>query len=218
MNIFEAAANLRITRRFLDKPIDEKVIGLMLYTATNALSAGNIQEWEFIVVNDGEMKSKLSQASLDLKHIKTAPLDIVVCVDIGKAALKYGKRGEIVYAVGDGAAAATLLMLAANALNLGYDYIRSFEEEEVKGILNLPDNVRPVAIIPIGYPAETGEYAKKNPFENITHVNSFNNKIVIEFGPILNKLENLVKKIKTERKSEKSGIKNVELFLKKILG
>lgn len=217
MNIFESAANLRITRQFLDKPIDEKIIGLMLYTATNALSAGNIQEWEFIVVDDKDTKEKLSRASLDLKHVKTAPIDIVVCVDIRKVAMKYGKRGEIVYSVEDGTATSTLIMLAANALGLGYDYIRSFEEEEVKGIVNLPDHVRPVAIIPVGYPAESGEYAKKNSFENITHVNRFNNKIVIEFKPILNRLEALVKKIEPEKVVKKSAIKNFEQLLKRIL-
>ncbi len=218
MNIFEAVANLRITRQFTDKPIDEKMIGLMLYTATNAISAGNVQEWEFIVVDDEQVKKKLSEAALDLKHVKTAPINIVVCVDIRKAVLKYGKRGELVYAIEDGVAASTLIMLAANALGLGYDFIRSFEEEEVKQILNLPDNVRPVAIIPLGYPAESGEYANKHAFEDMAHMNRFNNKIMMDFEPILNRLENLVQKTKIQKTDkQKSGIKNVEQFLKRIL-
>jgi nitroreductase len=196
MNVFDAISKIRIVRKFQKKDVDDNIVGLLLHSATHALSAGNLQEWEFIVVKDEDVKKKLASAALKLEHVYTAPIDIVVCADIAKAALKYGKRGEVVYAVEDAAQAAILLIVAANALGLGTDLVRAFDEEEIKGILNLPDNIRPIAIIPIGYPAEEGEVNIKIPFENITHVNRYGNKIEIEFTPIREQLESVLKHLR----------------------
>ena len=218
MNFFDAISRIRIVRKFQKKDIDDKIVGLLLHTATHALSAGNLQEWEFIVVKDTDVKKKLADAALKLEHIYTAPIDIVVCANVERAMLKYGKRGELVYAIEDAAQAALLLIVAANALGLGTDLVRAFDEEEIKGILNLPDSVRPIAIIPVGYPAEEGEINVRMPFENITYVNRYGNKIEIEFTPIRERLEIALKRLHEQAKkrapAKMLGFKD---FLKQIL-
>src|SRR3989442_3375315 len=157
MNVFQAISNTRIVRKYQDKEVDDRIVGLLLYMATYPLSEGNLQPWEFIVVEDPERKKSVANAALKLEHVARAPLCIVVCADVQKAALKYGKRGELVYAVEDAIQAAQMILMTANAVGLGGDLIRAFLEDELKGTLNLPDNVRPVAIVTLGYPAEEGE-------------------------------------------------------------
>lgn len=184
MNVFEAITSLVLEKDFQKDTVDEKMIGLILHIGTYAPSVGNLQEWEFVVVEDDKKKSALSAAALDLRHVKIAPAVIVICADVRKAALKYGKRGEIVYAAEDAGACAAFMGVAANALGLGFDLIRGFDEDEVRNILNLPDNLRPMILMPVGKPKGTKEDRKINPFENITHVNRYDQKIDIDFDPV----------------------------------
>lgn len=220
MNVFQALHSMRATSEFLDKPVDEKMIGLILHSATRALSAGNLQEWEFVVVEDTKTKEELSKAALGLRQIMKSPSTIVVCVDLEKVARKYGKRGELVYAAEDGAFATQVIAIAATAIGLGFDLIRAFDEEEVKGILNLPDNIRPVSIMPIGYPAHELEQESRNSFENITHVDRYGNKIEVTFEPVLNALERILaemrEKYKTGPARTKFSIADFKKFVRKL--
>lgn len=194
MNVFEAMTTLSLTTDFKKDIVDEKMIGLILHSATYAPSAGNLQEWEFIVVEDDEKRELLAKAANDLKHLKDAPTVIAICSDVRKAALKYGKRGEIVYALEDAGGCAAFMAAAANAIGLGVDIVRSFDEETVKGILNLPDNLRPVILMPVGWPKGVRESKKVNKFEHVTHVNRYGQKIEIEFKPILDIIAEKLKK------------------------
>lgn len=194
MNIFEAMTTWNTTTDFTEDMVDEKMIGLILNSGTNAPSAGNLQEWEFVVVEDDDKREQLAKAANDLKHLKDAPTVIAICADVRKAALKYGKRGETVYAVEDAGACAAFMALAANAIGLGFDIVRSFDEDEVKSILNLPDNMRPMILMPVGWTKGMKEERKVNKFENVTHVNRYGQKIHIEFKPVFDIIEEKLRK------------------------
>lgn len=194
MNVFEAITTLRLEKDFQRDIVDEKMIGLILHIGTYAPSAGNLQEWEFIVVEDDEKKEALASAALDLRQLKVVPSVIVICADVRKAALKYGKRGELLYSAEDAGACAAFMGVAANALGLGFDLVRGFDEDEVKNILNLPDNLRPMVLMPVGYPKGAKEDRKINPFENVTHVNRWGQKIDINFEPIFHAVMDKEKK------------------------
>jgi nitroreductase len=189
MNVFEAATSINLTTDFHKRIVDEKIIGLILHTGTHAPTAGNLQEWGFVVVEDSEKKAALSEAAMGLRHLRMAPAVIAVCADVRKAALKYGKRGELVYAAQDIGGCVAYMALAAEALGIGYDIVKSFDEEAVKDVLNLPENVRPMALMPIGYPKGAKEDRKINPFENVTHVNRWGQKIEIEFDPVFHAIQ-----------------------------
>lgn len=184
MNVFEAVTSLNVTKDFHKDIVDEKMVGLILYIGTHAPSAGNLQEWEFVVVEEDGTKEALSEAALNLRHLKIAPSVIVICADMEKAALKYGKRGKEVYAVEDAGACASYMALAANALGLGFDIVRSFDESEVRNALNLPESIVPMILMPVGKPKGEKEDRKINPFENITHVNRYGQKLDIDFDPV----------------------------------
>lgn len=208
MNIFDAIVNRKKVIKFKKNPVDDKLIGVMLYMASHAHSAGEIQEWGFIVVRDEEIKKKLYKAALEHPLLKEAPVCIVVCADLEKANLRFQKRGEVFYSIQDTAAATMLMVVTANALGLGTTWVGSFDEEMVKDALYLPDNLRPVAIVAVGYIEESEERKERITFDNLTWYNIYGKKYDIsylfqpgarkevEIRPIGNLVEDAIKKLK----------------------
>lgn len=199
MDFFECALNLRKTMKFLPKEVDDRILGIILHVATHAPSAGDIKEWHFFAVRDKETKENLADAALKQKFISLAPVVIVVAADLEKAALKYAERGERLYAVQDCAHAAMLISLAAHALGLGSYLVRAFDEERVKDILEMPDYMRPLVLIPIGYPAETPEPIKGIPFENISWLDKYGKRFRAGTEEIIALLEKMFKKEEKEK-------------------
>jgi len=228
MYVFDAIMTRRSIRKFEKRPVDDKLIGVILYMATQAPSAGNTQEWEFVVVKDEEQKKKLAKAALSQNFIAEAPVVIVVCANLARIGLKYGKRGETLYAIQDTALAIQNMMLAAQGLGLGSCLV-AFEEDTVSEIIELPDNLRPVAIIPIGYPAEKPENPGRIPLENLTFAERYGKKIKLAvlqpgakvgegiFEPLSVYLEETFKKILKEKKAqEKAKGLTFEEFLRRL--
>jgi nitroreductase len=194
MDVFEAIAKRRSIRKYQDKDVDDKLIGVLLWAAVQAPSAGNLQDWRFIVVRDKKTKELLYNSALRQDHVKEAPVLIVVCSDLEVLSLRYGKRGEIVYSLLDCGAAIENLLLAATALNLATCWVSAFDEEDVKNILRLPDFVRPVAIITVGYPAEKPE-EKEVDYSRFSFLEYYGNKFEFDFKTlhelIMEKIEKL---------------------------
>jgi len=219
MDIFHAIMNRKSIRKFDKKPVDDKLVGVMLYMATQAPSAGNVQDWRFIIVKDEKVKEKLWKAALEQDQVKDAPINIVVCSDLKSISLKYGKRGELLYSIQDTAAAIENILLAAEGLGLGSCWVGAFDEEKVKFILSLPENIRPVAIIPIGYPAEEPKKPMRRQFENLTWVNKWGEKYEIsyliqpglkrEIKPIGNIIEEKIKELPKKKITFKEFLKKL---------
>ncbi len=125
----------------------------ILRAAIRAPSAGNLQPWFFVVVREEKKKEALARTALDQRFIARAPVVVVVCADPARSAMRYGRRGTNLYCLQDTAAATENLLLAAVALGLGGCWVGAFHEEEAARALDLPPHLRPVAIVPLGYPA-----------------------------------------------------------------
>lgn len=141
-----------------------------------APSAGNIQPWEFIIVRDPEIKRGVSAAALDQKFIEEAPVVIVVCANQLRSGSGYGSRGVNLYCLQDTAAATQNMLLAAYALGLATCWVGAFQEEEAVKVLKIPNGIRPVAIIPVGHPAEKAEVPNKKPLSAIVYHETFGRK------------------------------------------
>jgi hypothetical protein len=127
-----------------------------------------------------------------------------------KAGMRFQKRGEVFYSIQDTAAATMLMLVTANALGLGAAWIGSFDEEMVKDILYLPDNLRPVAIVAVGFVEKAEERKERITFDNLTWFNIYGKKYDIsylfqpgarkevEIKPIGNVIEDALKKLKEE--------------------
>ena len=173
MELFEAINNRRSVRAFKSDPVPEEALNRILNAAVRAPSAGNRQSREFIVVNDGVVKRYLGDAALGQRFIEEAPVTIVVCANESRSAGIYGERGKKLYCLLDAAAAVQNMLLAAHALGLGACWVGAFNDEMVAKILNLPLGIRPVAIIPLGYPGQTNQAPPKPNLKDFIHLNRY---------------------------------------------
>lgn len=156
METIECIKNRRSVRKFKKKNIEKEKLIKILESAINAPSSGNLQNWEFIVIRNDETKKLLAKAALNQNFIAEANVVIVACSNDEKISF-YGRRGKELYAIQNVSAAIQNILLAANDLGIGSCWIGAFNEKEIKKILEIPENVRPLAIIPLGYPAEIPE-------------------------------------------------------------
>ncbi|MEM3402541.1 MAG: nitroreductase family protein [Candidatus Hadarchaeales archaeon] len=173
MDTFEAIRGRRSIRSFREDPVSEGDLQKILEAGILAPSAGNCQPWDFIVVKSRETKEKLSAAALGQEQVVEAPVVIVVCANTKRSSSRYGRRGAELYCIQDTAAAVENMMLAAHALGYGSCWVGAFEEEKVARIVGAPAGVRPVAIIPIGRPAEKPRTPPRLPLSQVVHEERF---------------------------------------------
>jgi nitroreductase len=152
MEVLEAMKTRRSVRKYKSTPVPEEVLKDVLSAARAAPSAVNAQPWKFIIITDEEIKRKLVQACNGQKFIAEAPLIIVGCgfPDEAYATIGGYMNGYVI----DVTIAMVHLVLAATSAGLGTCWIGAFKEEKVKEILNIPPDVKVVALTPLGYPDE----------------------------------------------------------------
>lgn len=167
MEFFDLVRQRCSIRQFQKKEIEEERIKKILEAANLAPSAGNLQAYKIIVVQDKKIKEKLYQAALEQDPVLSAPVVFVFFASPSQSGLKYGERGEKLYCLQDAAIAAAYAQLAAADLGLGGVWIGAFEDEEVRKVLNAPDDLDPVAILPIGYPAEKPEKTERREIKEM---------------------------------------------------
>jgi len=153
MEFLEAIRERRSIRNFQKKDIPQKIVDKLIDSLIWAPSAGNLQARKFFFVKDVKLKEDIAAAALNQDFIAEAPLVIVGCTD-SRISGRYGERGEYLYTIQDVAVSIMGMMLVAHENGLGTVWVGAFREEEVCDILKLPKNLRPVAIVPVGYPAK----------------------------------------------------------------
>jgi nitroreductase len=173
LDVLEAIKERRSVRIFTNKKVTEEDVKRLLEAARWAPSAGNTQPLELVVVKAVETKRKLSEAALNQTLIQKASIVIVVCADVTRSSRGYGNRGEQLYSIQDTAAATENILLAAQELGLATCWIGAFDEKEVAMIINAPRSVKPVAIVPVGYPAVRPVAPQKRAFNEIVHYEKF---------------------------------------------
>ena len=176
MDVFKAIKNRRSIRAFTDEPVTDEEIEKLIDAARWAPSAGNIQPWEFIIVRDPQVKHGLCEAALNQTFIEEAPVVIVVCANPMQSSKGYGSRGINLYCIQDTAAATQNILLAAHAMGLATCWVGAFSEEEAKRVLGVPDGLRPIAIVPVGHPAEKPRVRPRRQLSEITHHETFSPK------------------------------------------
>ncbi len=171
METMDCIVSRRSIRKFKDAPVEWYLIGRVLYAGFNAPTAGNLQDYRFMVVTSPELKAGLAQAAINQHWIAQAPTVIVVFSEFTKAKRFYGIRGERLYTIQDSAAAVQNILLAAHDLGLGACWVGAFDEDKICSVLGIPDYARPQALIPIGYPNEEVTMPPKFKLENLVYFN-----------------------------------------------
>lgn len=169
MDFWETVKKRHSVRRYdPDRDVPPEMVERILEAAILAPSAGNCQPWHFYVVRDAVTRQQLAQAAYGQSFVAQAPVVIVVCADPGRSAGRYGRRGTELYCLQDTAAATEHILLAATALGLGTCWVGAFDEKATAVALRLPAHLRPVAIVPIGYPAgPSSRYTDRRPLSQV---------------------------------------------------
>ena len=165
MNLLDIIKNRRSVREFKDRELPESAIDALIEALRWAPSAGNLQSRKFYFVLNEELRNKLARTGLRhdyVSFIARAPLVVVACADL-RIASRYGERGTDLYCIQDAAASVQNLLLAAQDLGLGTCWVGAFKEDEVKKILEMPDYLRPVVLVPVGCPAKTPKAPARLP-------------------------------------------------------
>ena len=210
MEIFDSIFNRRSIRKYLQVPVEFDKVTRVLEAGTKAPTAGNLQDYRFILVTDKLVIKEVAEHCTEQFWIAEAPVLIVVCSDTERAEKYFGLRGQRLYSVQNAAAAIQNMLLAAHALGLGSCWVGSFDENYVSDKLGIPDDVRPQAIITLGYADEKPKDKTEEPLETMIYFNEYGSTVKNWNMYIRNYSEELSKFIeKTEPKIDKrvSGVK-----------
>lgn len=163
MGSIDSIIGLRSIRSFKPKEIPEAVLKNILEAGRHAPTARNIQPWHFIVVSDTETKKKLAKGKA--RFIEDSALAIVGCGDPEESPRWY--ELEVAMAIQSMVLAAWVQGIGSCLVDIEYN------EEAVKDILGIPNELKVVALVAFGYPAETPKPAWKKPLDQIVHYNKF---------------------------------------------
>ncbi len=148
MNVYEAIEKRRSIRAYKDQPVEQEKLDRIFEAVRKAPSASNRQEWRFVVVRDAGLRQELMRAASQQSFVATAPVVIACCAETDGHVMKCGQP---CYPI-DVAIAMDHLTLAAVEEGLGTCWIGSFNEAEVKAILGIPEKIRVVELLTLGYP------------------------------------------------------------------
>lgn len=143
METLETIRTILAVRRFKDTPIPEPIVRDIVEAGRLSASGGNSQPWHFIVVRDKATLRQLGQLAQTGPYIAQAPLAIVVTLDRGSR-----------LADSDGSRAIQNMMLAAWSQGVGSNWVGYNNLPEVNALLDIPQQVSVLAILPFGYPAQ----------------------------------------------------------------
>jgi len=153
MDFQETLRAYRPCTHYASRPIPDEKLRSVLAAARLAPSQNNMQPWRFVVVQDDERKRLLAQACPKGKTVVEAPVAVVALAVEEDIPLTVG--GYISAYPLDVAVAIHQLRLAATAEGLGSNWLADFHEAKVRAVLGVPEGVHPLAVIPLGFPAES---------------------------------------------------------------
>ncbi len=136
-------------RQFLNKPVEQEKIDALLRVAQVSPTAENKQPQKIYIITKEEDRKKLKTVS---KYTFNAPMYFIVCCDKNKAWKQ--KNEDYISTEIDGSIVTTHIILEAFDLGLGSVVVRNFETENLKKLFNIPENMVPISLLPIGYPKE----------------------------------------------------------------
>jgi len=163
MDVFTAINGRRSVRAYRPAEVEEEKLKKILEAARLSPSASNRQDWRFIVVRNTETRKRLAKAAFGQFFVGEAPVVIVACGTEPKTTMACGQPTHAV----DVSIACAFMILEAYELGLGTCGVGAFNEGEVKKALEIPEPVRVVAVIPLGYPDEDPSQRTRKDLDQI---------------------------------------------------
>ncbi|ACL04594.1 nitroreductase family protein [Desulfatibacillum aliphaticivorans] len=169
----------RSVRRYLDKEVDEAMLQQVLESVQWSPSWANTQVWEIVVVKNPEIKEKLAatlgKGNPAAKAMVEAPLVLVVC---GKKNASGFYKDQVTTKFGDWmlfdlGIATQSLCLTARSLGLGTVVVGLFDQDAAGKVVNLPDGMELVAMVPMGHIAKDSGAPKRKEISDFVHQDTF---------------------------------------------
>lgn len=167
MDFFDVVMSRRSVRMFKKDRIEPEVMTQLLRAIRTAPTAGNLQAYQVYLVDNRDKIKALARAALGQSCVSDAAAVLVFCTDAPRSAGTYGERGRQLYCVQDATIAATIAHLAAAALGLGSVMVGAFTEAQAAKVINSPDHLRPILMLPVGYPAEQPLPASRRTLDDL---------------------------------------------------
>jgi nitroreductase len=166
--------NRKTVRDFTKQAVPQELLNVLIKAAMAAPTAVNSQPWEFIVVTEKSKLEKLAHSLQFSRMLDSATAAIIVCTDPNKS-----KDKDVNYAIIDATLASENILLAAESLGLGGAWVAVFPKDSVieyiRNEFDIPDNIIPLNIIPLGFPV--GNEKPKNKYNpGVVHFEKWNNK------------------------------------------
>jgi nitroreductase len=167
MDFFELLRLRRSIRSYESRSVEEDKLKRILEAANRAPSAGNLQAYMILIVRDGAVRTALSRAALNQDSLVRAPVVLAFFARSNASAARYKTRGAELYSLQDATIACAYAQLAAASLGLGTVWVGAFDDKAVSRALKAPEDWRPVALLPVGYPAESGQPTPRRKLEEL---------------------------------------------------
>ncbi len=163
MDVKTAIRTRRSIREYEPREVEEEKLMKVLESGRLSPSASNRQERRFIIIKDASTRKALSEAARNQKFLAQAPVVIAAC-SVQKDYVM--ACGQLAYPI-DTAIAVDHMTLTAVEEGLGTCWIGAFDEKKVKEILNVPDEIRVVTLLSLGYPADIPQPTPRKGFDEI---------------------------------------------------
>lgn len=150
MDVMEAVKRRCSVRSYQDRRVEEEKLRGILEAARLAPSAGNRQEWRFIVIRDKDTRGRLMKAAKNQAFVSQAPVVIACCAQTDNHIMSCG---QVCYPI-DLAIAIEHMVLKATEEGLGTCWVGAFYEDQVKEVLGIPKDTRVVELLTVGYPVK----------------------------------------------------------------
>ncbi len=151
MALLNQIRNRYSVRSYQKRPVEREKLETVLEAARLAPSAKNVQGWRLVVVQDPELRVKLVPAAANQAFVGEAPVVIACCATNTQHVMRCG---QLAYPI-DAAIAIDHMTLQAVEEGLGTCWIGAFYEDQVKALLGIPDSVRVVELLTLGYPDDS---------------------------------------------------------------
>lgn len=163
MELMQAIRERRSIRAYAETPVEKEKLFEVLKAGRLAPSSRNEQEWKFVVVQDKLRIEKLYHACREEKFVLEAPVVIAACGTKPHYVMRCGQHASPI----DVSIAVTHMILRAVDLDLGTCWLGSFYENKVKAALEIPHEVRVIAVVTLGYPRFQPQPTSRKPLEDI---------------------------------------------------
>ena len=199
MDAFDCIKNRISVKKFKKKEVSKSTLFKILNAGMKAPSAGNSQNWRFVILDDKDVINRVARATLQPEVFFNVNYTVVVCSDSSKVESEFPQQGKM-YAIQNVAAAIENILLAATAMGVDSNWIGAFADETVKKVLKIPLDMEVHAILPFGYRSVPPVRTKRIALAHATSFNKWGNKNTqSHFFPLSQHVKKIKKLVKRKK-------------------